>query len=327
LKISKLKSGALFIRFLQWAAISVFLGRAWQHLYWDAPFRALLWDEVWLSGIVTRFTSMTWETYITSMEVDQNIAFSIKIFGVLYLISALIALFINYLPRILHHLLILGALGLIFLAFLYCKERFFSIGQFFEYALQFGSPLFLWWWKGTETATSTQSAGSSFSNSPLNQKMQQANEMVLTSKIPNKFLLILKIAISLTFTCHGLYAVGYYPIPVSFMEMTMNILGVGEDTTKVFLKMAGILDFAVAIGIFLPWKWARIFLIYAIIWGFGTTIARIWAYFDWEWLDYVLLQWLHESVMRMPHFLIPLAVLVAGFGNHFTTTDVKDKTI
>ena len=66
------------------------------------------------------------------------------------------------------------------------------------------------------------------------------------------------------------------------------------------------------LGIFLPWKWAKLFLGYAVLWGFGTTIARVWANFNWEWLDYVLLQWLHESVMRMPHFLIPLAVFVIG---------------
>lgn len=310
MKIENLKSKSqpLFIITLQLAAFSVFLGRAWQHLYWDAPFRALLWDEVWLSGLVSRFTSMTWETYITSMEVDENIAFSIKVFGVLYLICAIISLFINRLPRFFHHFLVLGAVGLIFLAFLYCKERFFSIGQFFEYTLQFGSPLFLWWWMGR------QSTKLKFSQNPSN---------ITPSK---NFLFILKIAIALTFTCHGLYAIGYYPIPVTFMEMTMTILRINEEAAQTFLYTAGPLDFIISIGIFLPWKWARFFLLYAVIWGFGTTIARIWAYFDWEWLDYVLLQWLHESVMRMPHFLIPLAVLVAGFGNHFIATSVKDKT-
>ena len=281
----KLKSSSLFFRLLQLSAFTVLLGRAWQHLYWDAPFRTFFWDEQLLSGLVERFSTMDWETYITSMEVDNAIGNSIKMFGFFYLMAAIIALFIHKLPRPFHHVLILSSLALITLALLYCKERFFSIGQFFEYTLQFGSPFFLWWWLRHENPIS----------------------------ISSNFIKGLKIAIALTFTCHGLYAIGYYPIPVQFMEMTMNILGVTEELAKTILTTAGILDFAVALGIFLPWKWARFFLLYAVLWGFGTTIARVWANFNWEWLDYVLLQWLHESVMRMPHFLIPLAVLIVGY--------------
>ena len=133
-----------FFRLLQFSAFTVFLGRAWQHLYWDAPFRTLLWDESWLSGIVQDWLGMNWETYITSMEVDENISWSIQCFGILYLLSAFVALFVKRLPRFFYHLLLVGTAGLIFLALLYCKERFFSIGQFLEYTLQFGSPLFLW---------------------------------------------------------------------------------------------------------------------------------------------------------------------------------------
>ena len=281
----KLKSISLFTRLLQLSAFTVLLGRAWQHLYWDAPFRTLLWDEQLLSGLVKQFTAMEWETYITSMEVDNAIGNSIKIFGCFYFISAILILFLHKLPKFMLSFLWLSSLCLSFLALLYCKERFFSIGQFFEYTLQFGSPFFLWWW--------------------IRQTKPHA--------IPQNFLFFLKIATALTFTCHGLYAVGFYPIPVQFMEMTMNILGVDEVVAKTFLTTAGVLDFVVALGIFLPWKWSRFFLIYAVLWGFGTTVARVWANFNWEWLDYVLLQWLHESVMRMPHFLIPLAVLVGGY--------------
>lgn len=280
----KFKSQPLFTILLRLSAFTVLLGRAWQHLYWDAPFRALLWDEQLLSGIVENFSTMEWETYITSMAVDNAIGNSIKMFGFFYLFVAILTLFIRQLPRFFYHFLLLSSLALISLALLYCKERFFSIGQFFEYTLQFGSPFFLWWW------------------------IRQENPITILPR----FIWVLKLAIALTFICHGLYAVGYYPIPVQFMEMTMNILGTSEEASKTFLKTAGVLDFVVATGIFLPWKWSRFLLLYAVLWGFGTTIARVWANFNWEWLDYVLLQWLHESVMRMPHFLIPLVVLVGS---------------
>ena len=29
---------------LQWATIGVFAGRAYQHLFWDAPYREVIWD-------------------------------------------------------------------------------------------------------------------------------------------------------------------------------------------------------------------------------------------------------------------------------------------
>lgn len=286
LKIEKLviKDTVYFTKILQLSVISVLVGRAWQHLYWDAPFRALLWDEQLMKGIIEQYTQMNWETYSTSLEVDDAIGNTIKFFGIFYLFAGLLTIFIYRFPKFFQHYLLISFSALVFLALLYCKERFNSIGQFFEYTLQFGSPLFLWFWIRQEK--------------PI--------------KCLSGFLILLKFAIALTFSCHGLYAIGYYPIPVQFMEMTMNILGVGESKATFFLLSAGILDFIVAIGIFLPWKWARFFLIYAIFWGFGTTIARVWAYFDWDWLDYVLLQWLHESIMRMPHFLIPLATLVGS---------------
>ncbi len=283
------KNDSIFFRLLQMATFCVFLGRAWQHLYWDAPFRALLWDETLMSGIIESFSSMNWEQYITSMEVNDAIQLSIKLTGIFYLVGAAIALFIKRLASFFRSMLVLGAIGLVILAMLYCKDRFFSIGQFFEYTLQFGSPLFLFF----------------FTKNVAAEKLKKT-----PSTYPFDLVLLMKIAIALTFTCHGLYAIGYYPIPVHFMEMTMNILGLGEENAKTFLLVAGILDFIISIGIFLPAFWARPFLIYAILWGLITSMARIWANFNWEWLDYVLLQWLHEAVIRFPHFLIPLAVLV-----------------
>lgn len=273
------KTNSSFFKLIQLATIAVFLGRAWQHWRWDAPYRTLLWDEQWMSGIVANLLGMDWATYISSVAVENAIQYGIKGIGLFYLSCAIIAIFIKRIPKLGRYWLGLGAISLIVLAALYCKERFFSIGQFFEYSLQFGSPLLLIY----------------LSTNPT---------------ISNKLLGLIKVAIALTFTAHGLYALGFYPRPVHFMEMTMNILGVQEEQAIQFLNTAGILDFVISIGLFLPWRWAKYCLAYAVFWGAGTTAARIWAYFDWEWLDYVLVQWLHESVMRFPHFLVPLAVLL-----------------
>ncbi|MEM6319949.1 MAG: hypothetical protein AAF960_19915 [Bacteroidota bacterium] len=271
---------SFLFRLIQVAAVAVFFGRAWQHLFWDAPFRTLLWDEALLSDIVYFPFGMEWEAYITNPSIEKKMEQLIRGFGGFYALVGLTATFVRCLPRFFHHLLWIGSLGLAFLAFLYTKEKFYNVGQFFEYSLQIGSPVLLW----------------------------HLARQATTYSFSARFLLLLKVLTALTFTCHGLYAVGYYPIPAYFIEMTMNILGTSESTARQFLLVVGWLDFALSVGIFLPWKYARFFLAYAVFWGFGTTIARIWANFNWEWLDYVLWQWLHESVMRMPHFLIPLAV-------------------
>jgi len=268
-----------FFKFVQLATCAVFLGRAWQHWRWDAPYRALLWDEEWMSRPVSTLLGMNWEVYITNMEVDMTIQSGIQAMGVFYFCCALIALFLPKLPVFFRYILLVGGSSLLFLAFLYGKERFFSIAQVFEYTLQFGSPfLFVYLLKHPTLSSS--------------------------------LILLIKVAIALTFTAHGLYAVGYYPRPVHFMEMTMNILGVGEDVAIQFLNTAGILDFIISLGIFLPWRWSKYCLLYAAFWGLSTTIARVWAYFDWAWLTMILEQWLHESVMRFPHFLIPLGLFI-----------------
>ena len=284
----------LLFRLVQIATIGVFLGRAWQHWRWDAPYRTLLWDEYWMSHIVSGLLSWNWMEYVQSPAVDQFIQGSIRGTGLFYLCCGIAALCIKKAPRFSRLLLWLGAISLILLALLYCKERFFSIGQFFEYSLQCGSPLLL-----------------IYLSKHLN---------------PSKSILLLtKIAIAATFTAHGLYALGYYPRPVHFMEMTMNILGIEEENAIVFLNVAGVLDIIISIGIFLPWRWAKYCLGYAVFWGLATTVARVWAYFNWEWLGAILAQWLHESVMRFPHFLIPLAVFIY-LGNSFYQ-DAKNSNV
>jgi len=168
---------------------------------------------------------------------------------------------------------------LILLAALYCKEKFFSAGQFFEYTLQFLTPLFLIYLSNKE-------------------------------KWSNSFTLIIKVAIAFTFICHGLYAVNYYPLPGNFVEMTINILGVGEESARNFLFAAGILDFICGVLIFFPRKISLIAIAYMIFWGLGTTLARIWANFYWEFPWASLHQWWFESLYRIPHFLIPLFLFI-----------------
>lgn len=262
---------------VQIATVAVFWGRAWQHLYWDAPYRTLLWDENWMRWLVENMFQTSWNDYVSTS--DGAIRVFIRSVGWFYVLCGFGAIFIKKIPRLVVPMLYMGSAGLILLAALYGKEKFFHLGQFLEYTLQWASPLFL---------------------------------MILWQKeaFTKKLTRWMKLAIALTFVCHGLYAIGYYPRPVGFLEMTMNILHLGDQQAIIFLKIAGVLDFIAAVLIFLPGKMGVAGLVYCVFWGFFTTIARIWAHFYIEFFPNFLLQWLHESILRFPHFLIPLAVLL-----------------
>lgn len=262
--------------FLQLSTAAVFFGRAYQHLYWDAPFRTLLWDEQIMSGLVPLFSSLTWEEYINSLVVDDGINQVINGFGWFYVVCGIITLGMKWMPRIVQRLILLGGVGLIFLALLLWKEKFYSFGQFFEYSLQFSLPFFFY---------------------KLNQRVEPSP----------RFIFWLKFVTAITFVCHGLYAVGYYPQPGTFMEMTVEITGWPDATASGFLKLMGILDFIVAILIFLP-RVARPALLYMVIWGFLTALARIWTNFDFENIAEHLHQTGYAFLYRVGHFLIPLGL-------------------
>lgn len=265
---------------LQLAAFTVFLGRAWQHLVWDAPYRSLFWEEAWMKPVIEGITNYTWEAYVKSSGVDRFIQGLIQGSGWLYVLAGIAVLLVHRYKKTASIFIFLGSINLIFLAFLYCKEHFFFVAQFFEYTLQWGSPLFLIFW--------------------LHYPEKRG-----------KVLFWMKIAIALTFTCHGLYALNIYPRPGYFTEMCMNILGLPEAQAIQFLNLVGILDFALSVLIFLPIRKLQLIgLGYAVFWGFFTSIARIWAYFHIEFWQSSLKQWLHESIYRFPHFLIPLFVLL-----------------
>lgn len=284
-------------RLIQFATISVFLGRAWQHLFWDAPFRVLLWDEPWMKPIIEGLFQTPWDTYITSMAVDDGIQGTIYSFGIFYLICALISAFITQVPKWTAKIILAGATGLFFLACLYCKEKFFSVGQLLEYSIQIISPILLYLW-------------------------------VYPKVTAFNYRLIAKIAIALTFTCHGLYAVNYYPRPGNFVDMIINTIGCSETTAINLLMLAGIMDFIVSILLFFPGKIGRVALGYMVLWGFATTAARYTSYVEMDYLMESLNQWTWQVLIRLSHFMIPLAILlfqIKRLGLRLTTIQQEEQ--
>ncbi|TRX48294.1 hypothetical protein FNH22_29410 [Fulvivirga sp. M361] len=264
---------------LRISCLFVFTGRAWQHLLWDSPFRTFFWDQGLLEGIVTTFSDMTWFEYVTSPSTDHSITILTRAFGIFYLFMAILTLIAQPRMRKLSWLYGLSSFFLAVLAFFYCKEKFYHTAQFFEYAIQFLTPVF-------------------FSLS-LFKDITRA-----------RLVFYMKIAVTLTFISHGLYAFEYYPRPGVFVDMTVNILGVSETKAHQFLTVAGLVDFVLAIGIFLP-RYGQYFLLYAALWGFVTAIARTWSNLVYDPLSLSLMnQYLHQTIYRLPHGMIPMIIFL-----------------
>lgn len=276
------------VNILKISCFALFAGRAWQHLIWDIPLRSLLWDQQMMEGIITSLTHMTWFEYATSSIQDQMIQ-AIKIgFGVFYLIAAVSTIFIHTDRKWTGWVMILSSSFLTFLALLYCKEKFYHLGQFFEYSCQIFTPIGLY--------------------------------LLVFRNIPAaRLLVITNIMIALTFTCHGFYALGVYPQPGHFVDMTIRGFLVNENTARSLLKVFGVLDIILSITIFIPLT-ARVSVTYAVIWGGLTALARIVTNFYWDFPMESLNQWMPEFLFRVPHALIPLVALMIVTQIHSSTS-------
>ena len=257
----------------------IFIGRAWQHIFWDAPYRAFFWDESLLKPIVEGIFNTPWQEYATSERTDKLIQNSIKISGFVYLLAAISSLAIKK-PTVkwFRIPIIIGGIGLVVLSLLMMKEKFYHAAQFFEHSIQFGLPFVLLY---------------SYSRN-LN---------------PSRLIFMLKILIAFTFISHGLYAFGFYPVPGNFVDMVIQIFGFSETTSITLLYIAGILDFFIAALLFIP-KVQMYALWYAFIWGLLTALARIVANFYIDFPLQSIHQNLHEVLYRLPHGLTPLLVIM-----------------
>ena len=195
--------------------------------------------------------------------------------GVFFLMSAL-ALFTKT-KRSTYFLKLAGVL-IVILSLLYWKDKFWRIGELTEYSAQMITLFF----------------GAS---------------ILFQEKKIKGWILPLKIAISLTFIGHGIYAIGWHPQPGYFIDMCINVFGFTEPTSVLFLKIMGVLDFIFAIGLFIPAleKWS---LYYMIIWGIATSISRLLAHIHIPTFLEDLNQWGFEVLVRFPHFTIPIILFL-----------------
>jgi hypothetical protein len=274
-------SASTLTTILRWSCALLFFARAWQHLRWDAPFRSLLWSQDTMQRPVAWFLGLDWQTYATSPAIADGITGLIKGFGVFYVLCGIAALVCTPKRLWTHLTLILGTVSLVFLAYLSYRNRLYKLGEFGEYTTQFTLPLLLVWW--------------------------------ICGTLSRPALLnFFRIGVALTFACHGLYAVGFYPTPGEWVTMTVTLTGLDDSAALLLLHFAGFMDFAVALLILVPLRdLALPALTYAGAWGLATALARSASFVRWENFSDSSAQWLHESIMRLPHATVPLVLFLA----------------
>lgn len=245
------------------------LARGWLTFHWDSPIRSLLWHEEWLAGPLETLTGYSWHDYARHSGPWLDRLF--QVLGIVFMLSAALP-WLRWARAagwlwLPAVILVLDALGR-------WIGAGYTIGMAIEQSLQIAAPIVLW----------------------------------LSLRHPNRerlWLAIVLAAAALTFIGHGLYAAGIHPVPLSYQTMTMDILGIGQEPTLVLLKIAGWLDFFAALALLLrPLRFAA--LLHMVAWGGLTALARVAAHFDTELSLMGLDPWLAETLVRTPHWLLPL---------------------
>ncbi|MEM6916068.1 MAG: hypothetical protein AAF491_05825 [Verrucomicrobiota bacterium] len=257
---------------LRIAAFLCFTGWTWAHLYWEGPYGVLFWQDN--SFALAEKMGISWETFVGSGANDGLIQKGIGLIGWLYLACAILSLTVRKHSKIQMIGLLGGSLLLLLLVYAKFLKAQKQLPMLVEHGGQILIPVLL--------------------------------VFALHFGIRHRLTVITAVVAFLaTFAGHGAYAIGMWPTPSHFFAMTSVILGTEHDLTLVILRTAGVLDFLICLGIFLPFL--RIpSLIYGVAWGFLTALARPVAGMSTDLIYWGADQFIHEFVLRAPHYLIPL---------------------
>ena len=263
---------------LRLGAFGCLAGWAWQHLRWGVPYGAVLWNPDYLEWLPAAL-GRSWEAYVAEIVTDQRIGRATRVLGVLYLVIAVMALTAKRGRPLQLGFLGLGSGLLALVAFSKFVDSGHSLPTLVEQGGQVLAPVVL---------------------------------VVALCRGPwDRWVLILAIVgFSITFGGHGIYAAGLATTPGHFYGMVHQILGLDEGASDVFLKVVGVLDFVVCLGVLLPFALIRrASLVYASMWGFLTALARPVAGMSPDAFVWGADQYLHEAILRAPHVSLPLFLL------------------
>ncbi len=269
---------------LRLSVFCCFAGWAWGHLYWEPSYSSILWSDVTFEW--SQNFGYSWDDFAGTGANDGLIQRCVRWMGWLLVGGAILSFTARRSSWIQLGLLSSSALLLLAIAVAKYIKSEFELPVLVEQGGQILSPILL--------------------------------VMALTLGARHRMTVLTAIvAVLTTFAGHGLYATGLWPTPATFIGMTRAIFGWDYDSAKLFVNVAGVLDFAVCCGLLIPFlrRWC---VLYAAIWGLLTAAARPAAGMAWDLNYWGADQFLHEFVYRAPHFLIPLFLFL-----HWSFTQVQ----
>lgn len=257
-------------------AFLCFAGWTWVHLYWEGPYGILLWQDATYE-LASRI-GIEWDEFVGSGANDGFVQKWLARIGWLYLICAVLTLTVRKRAWIQMAMLLGGGALLVVLSYAKYVADQRQLPTFVEHGGQMLMPIML------------------------------VSAIALGVR-HRTTLIIAMVAFVMTFAGHGSYALGIWPTPATFYGMTCVILDVDYETARTMLRVAGVLDMLVCIGIFIApvRRWCAL---YGVVWGFLTALARPVAGMSWSLNYWGGDQYLHEAVLRAPHYLIPLCLLI-----------------
>ena len=260
------------------AAAAVLCGRGYEYVCWGGRLRVALWDQDLFSPVASALFG-SWETYAADLRVDAAIAVLEQGIGAFLLLAGVFACtLLRNRPRRLAAVLLPAVALLTLDAVLRTRDHFWQLAQLCEFALQVGTPLLaLAYVRGSVSRTRLLQVGCALTG--------------------------------VTFVAHGLYAAGVYPVPGHFVDMTIALTGLSEAGARSFLLAAGWADFAVGVALLFR-ATRRPALAYACGWGLLTALARVVYGFDVSAPLLSLHAWAFETVVRLPHGLVPALLIV-----------------
>ena len=255
------------------------VGRGWLTWRWDSPIRGLVWQEDWWTELLEHRFSLSWAEF--AERSDSWITSGLVAVGVSLMVLAVVPLICTRTSaRWTRWLLWPAFLVLLLDSFARWVASDYDIGMAIEHALQMAAPVALFF------AVSSPESGRFWPR-------------------------LVAVAAALTFVGHGLYAIGFHPVPLSYQLMTIEILAVEQKSAITFLSIVGWLDIVAAVLLFVAplRRWA---LFYLVAWGLLTALARVVAHVGLDQVAFGLDPWLAETLVRTSHWLLPLLLLVRG---------------
>lgn len=266
------KTETILLWLLRFATGICLLGWAWVHLYWEGPYGILLWRSETFDWVAER--GIDWEEFVGTGANDGLVQQWLGWIGLFYLLGGIVAFTVR--ARSWVQLVVLTGVTLLLVILAYAKfvASQYQPPMFIEYGGQMLSPVVLM--------------------------------LAVVCGVRHRATVgIAVLSVIMTFAGHGCYAIGWWPTPGNFYGMTSLTLGVGHDTAKLILLLAGVLDFVVCAALFIP-AWKRAAALYAVIWGLLTALARPVAGMSWDLNYWGADHFLHETAVRAPHFLVPM---------------------